>query len=163
VKNQKSFQKSSFFIKLKQGLGKTRSTLTTGLSDVFLGKKAIDADLFEEIETQLLIADVGVEVTSEIIANLTKRLARKELNEPVQLLNALENDLVNILELAQAPLCIDESHSPFVILVVGVNGTGKTTTIGKLTKHFQAQGKSVMCAAGDTFRAAAIEQFASLG
>ncbi|MCK4743452.1 MAG: signal recognition particle-docking protein FtsY [Sulfuriflexus sp.] len=146
------------FARLKQGLSKTRSSFGGAIADLVVGKKAIDDDLLEEIETQLLLADVGVEATGQIIADLTERLARKQLTDSDALLTALRDDLAAMLEPSSIPLDIPVSNSPFVILVVGVNGVGKTTTIGKLAKQLQSDGRSVMLAAGDTFRAAAVEQ-----
>lgn len=146
------------FARLKQGLTKTRSSFGGAIADLVVGKKAIDDDLLEEIETQLLLADVGIEATSQIIKDLTDRLARKQLADSDALLAALREDLATMLEPSSIPLEIPTSDSPFVILVVGVNGVGKTTTIGKLAKQLQADGRSVMLAAGDTFRAAAVEQ-----
>ena len=146
------------FARLKQGLSKTRRGLGDAIADLVIGKKAIDDELLEEIETQLLVADVGIEATSQIIRDLTDRLARKQLADSEALLAALREDLATMLKPSSVPLSIPESDSPFVILVVGVNGVGKTTSIGKLAKQLQKQGRSVMLAAGDTFRAAAVEQ-----
>ena len=142
---------------------KTRSGLTDGMADLLLGKKTIDDDLLEELETRLLSADVGVEATTRIINDLTKRVSRNELKDPEALFNALCDDMIDILQPVEQPLQIDNNGSPFVILVIGINGAGKTTTIGKLAKRFQSQGKSVMLAAGDTFRAAAVEQLQTWG
>jgi len=128
------------------------------LGNLLLGKKAIDDELFEEIETLLLMADVGVDATTEIIDELTQRVARKQLADSDALYAALRELMAGMLETVEAPLEIKKEHKPFVILVVGVNGVGKTTTIGKLAKKYQNEGKSVMLAAGDTFRAAAVEQ-----
>jgi len=150
-------------IHLKDSLGKTRAGLTDGMADLLLGKKTIDDELLEELETRLLSADVGVESTSRIINDLTRRVSRNELKDPVALFNALCDDMVEILQPVEQPLVIDNTHTPFVILVIGINGAGKTTTIGKLAKRFQNQGKSVMLAAGDTFRAAAVEQLQTWG
>jgi len=155
--------KEGFFGRLKNQLSKTRSGLTGGLGNLFLGKKQIDDDLFEELEMLLLMADVGIEATQQIISNLTERVARKQLSDPQALTQALQEEMLSILEPNQQTLEIPESDEPFVILVVGVNGMGKTTTIGKLAKRLQAEGKSVMLAAGDTFRAAAIEQLQEWG
>ena len=148
----------SFFQRLKAGLKKSRSQLSDGLGNLFLGKKEIDDELLEELETYLLMADVGVEATQHIIASLTDAVSRKELNDPQALLTALKSEMTKLLSAVSEPLVIPEQDGPFVILMVGVNGVGKTTTIGKLAKQFQQQGKSVMLAAGDTFRAAAVEQ-----
>jgi len=155
--------KEGFFGRLKNQLTKTRTGLTGGLGNLFLGKKQIDDDLFEELEMLLLTADVGIEATQQIISNLTQRVARKQLSDPQTLTQALQEEMLSILEPNQQALEIPDSDGPFVILVVGVNGMGKTTTIGKLAKRLQAEGKSVMLAAGDTFRAAAIEQLQEWG
>jgi fused signal recognition particle receptor len=151
-------KKQGLFSRLKQGLSKTGRGLSEGVATVFLGKKEIDDELLEDLETHLLMADVGVEATQQIIKDLTARVARKQLADADALFAALKEDMTAILEPVSAPLVIDETHTPFVILVVGVNGAGKTTTIGKLAKRLQGEGKSVMLAAGDTFRAAAVEQ-----
>ena len=147
-----------FFARIKQGLKRTSGQLAEGLSNVFLGKREIDDELLEDIETLLLTADVGFDATTEIIENLTERVERKQLKDAQALQVALKQALVDLLDEVEAPLVIDESKKPYVILVVGVNGVGKTTTIGKLAKRLQNEGKSVMLAAGDTFRAAAVEQ-----
>ena len=151
------------FNHLKDSLGKTRAGLTDGMADLLLGKKTIDDDLLEELETRLLSADVGVESTTRIINDLTKRVSRNELKDPVALFNALCENMGEILKPVDQPLVIEDRSEPFVILVIGINGAGKTTTIGKLAKRFQKQGKSVMLAAGDTFRAAAVEQLQTWG
>jgi len=155
--NQPEKTKLGFFARLKQGLTKTRQNLGGGLFDLFRGKQ-IDEELFEELETHLLLADVGVETTSKIIDSLTKSASRKQLKDAEALYDLLKVELKNVIEDVSKPLDIPESDGPFVMLMVGVNGVGKTTTIGKLAKQFQAEGKSVMLAAGDTFRAAAVEQ-----
>lgn len=147
---------------LRSRLGKTRQNLTAGLADLLLGKKTIDAELLEEIETRLLSADVGVEATQRIIGDLTKRVSRHELKDADALLEALYADMVNILQPCEKVLTITP-NKPFVLLVVGINGAGKTTTIGKLARRFQDLGHSVMLAAGDTFRAAAVEQLQTWG
>lgn len=149
--------KLGFFARLKQGLTKTRQNLGGGLFDLFRGKQ-IDDELFEELETHLLLADVGVETTTKIIDSLTKSASRKQLKDAEALYDLLKVELKKVIEDVSKPLDIPESDGPFVMLMVGVNGVGKTTTIGKLAKQFQAEGKSVMLAAGDTFRAAAVEQ-----
>ncbi|MRX27855.1 signal recognition particle-docking protein FtsY [Kangiella sp. HZ709] len=153
---QEKPKKESFFSRLKSGLSKTRSQLTSGLADLVLGSKQIDDDLFEEIETQLLMADVGVAATRKIIDDLTDKAGRKELKDSAALMERLRELLSEIVTPCSNALQINKK--PFVILMVGVNGVGKTTTIGKLAKKFQNEGKSVMLAAGDTFRAAAVEQ-----
>lgn len=150
--------KAGFFARLKQGLSKTSASLGEGMASLFLGKKAIDDDLLEEIETRLLTADVGVEATSVIIQSLTQKVARKQLTDSDALYKSLQAELAAMLKPVEQPLVITAQNKPFVILVVGVNGAGKTTTIGKLAKKLQLEGKKVMLAAGDTFRAAAVEQ-----
>ena len=149
---------SGFFGRIKQGLSRTSNQLASGLGNLLLGKKAIDEELLEEIETLLLMADVGIEATSEIIEDLTARVERKQLADSEALYQALKQSLSALLVQVEAPLELVSNERPFVILVVGVNGVGKTTTIGKLAKQLQQQGRSVMLAAGDTFRAAAVEQ-----
>jgi len=149
---------SGILARLKNGLSLTRSRLSDGLADIFLGEKAIDVNLLEEIETQLLSADIGVDATDQIIDNLKKQLGRKQLADPKQFMSALRQELTDILEPVDVPLIIQSESKPFVILMVGVNGVGKTTSIGKLAKLYQSQGLNVMLAAGDTFRAAAVEQ-----
>ncbi|WFL67777.1 signal recognition particle-docking protein FtsY [Pantoea sp. X85] len=148
--------KEGFFARLKRSLVKTRENLGSGFISLFRGKK-IDDDLFEELEEQLLIADVGVETTRRIITNLTQQANRKQLRDAEALYGLLKAEMSGILEKVDQPLEVG-GKMPFVILMVGVNGVGKTTTIGKLARQYQAQGKSVMLAAGDTFRAAAVEQ-----
>ena len=148
--------KEGFFARLKRSLVKTRQNLGSGFISLFRGKK-IDDDLFEELEEQLLIADVGVETTRRIITNLTQQANRKQLRDAEALYGLLKAEMAGILQKVDAPLDVT-GKTPFVILMVGVNGVGKTTTIGKLARQYQAQGKSVMLAAGDTFRAAAVEQ-----
>ncbi|MGV8921432.1 MAG: signal recognition particle-docking protein FtsY [Pseudomonas sp.] len=150
--------KIGFFARLKQGLSKTSASLGEGMASLFLGKKVIDDDLLEEIETRLLTADVGVEATGVIIQSLTQKVARKQLTDSDALYKSLQAELTALLKPVEQPLVIKAEHKPFVILVVGVNGAGKTTTIGKLAKKLQLEGKKVMLAAGDTFRAAAVEQ-----
>ncbi|OKP00563.1 signal recognition particle-docking protein FtsY [Xenorhabdus eapokensis] len=155
-KEQERPTKEGFFTRLKRSLVKTRQNLGSGFLGLFRGKK-IDDDLFEELEEQLLIADVGVETTRKIITNLTAHASRKELKDAEALYAKLKEEMSDILAKVDKPLEI-EGKSPYVILMVGVNGVGKTTTIGKLARQYQSQGKSVMLAAGDTFRAAAVEQ-----
>ncbi|MDP3847094.1 MAG: signal recognition particle-docking protein FtsY [Pseudomonas sp.] len=150
--------KAGFLDRLKQGLSKTSASIGEGMASLFLGKKAIDDDLLEELETRLLTADVGVEATTAIIQSLTQKVARKQLTDSGALYQALQEELAAMLRPVAKPLVIEPSKKPFVILVVGVNGAGKTTTIGKLAKKLQLEGKKVMLAAGDTFRAAAVEQ-----
>jgi len=149
---------TAFFNRLKQGLSKTSASLGEGMASLFLGKKAIDDDLLDEIETRLLVADVGVEATTLIVQSLTQKVARKQLTDSGALYRALQEELTSLLKPVEKPLLINTEKQPYVILVVGVNGAGKTTTIGKLAKKLQLEGKKVMLAAGDTFRAAAVEQ-----
>ena len=146
------------FTRLKNGLSRTRSKLSDGLAEIVLGEKTIDLNLLEDIETQLLSADVGIDATDQIVNNLKQQFGRKQLTEPEQFMTALRQELINILKAVDTPLVIQSEAKPFVILMVGVNGVGKTTSIGKLAKLYQSQGMSVMLAAGDTFRAAAVEQ-----
>jgi fused signal recognition particle receptor len=150
--------KRGFFGRLRDGLSRTRSKLSDGLGAVVLGRKEVDASLLEEVETQLLTADVGLEATDAIIDGLRARLGRKQLADADEFMAAIREELRAILAPCDKPLVIDTSKKPFVILMVGVNGVGKTTTIGKLAKRYQSEGHSVMLAAGDTFRAAAVEQ-----
>ncbi|MCE9794000.1 signal recognition particle-docking protein FtsY [Citrobacter portucalensis] len=156
VQEQEKPTKEGFFARLKRSLLKTKENLGSGFISLFRGKK-IDDDLFEELEEQLLIADVGVETTRKIIANLTEGASRKQLKDAEALYGLLKEEMGEILAKVDEPLNVD-GKTPFVILMVGVNGVGKTTTIGKLARQFEQQGKSVMLAAGDTFRAAAVEQ-----
>ena len=154
----KGRQKGSWFNRMKSGLSKSRKNLAEGMVSILIGGKEIDDELLEEVEDQLLVADIGVNATNRIIKSLTEQTARGDLIYAHSLYKALQTELVDILTPKVAPLIIDTTKKPFVILVVGVNGVGKTTTIGKLAKRLQGEGKSVMLAAGDTFRAAATEQ-----
>ena len=156
AQEQEKPTKEGFFARLKRSLLKTKENLGSGFISLFRGKK-IDDDLFEELEEQLLIADVGVETTRKIITNLTEGATRKQLRDAEALYGLLKEEMGEILAKVDEPLNV-EGKTPFVILMVGVNGVGKTTTIGKLARQFEQQGKSVMLAAGDTFRAAAVEQ-----
>nr|WP_320127096.1 signal recognition particle-docking protein FtsY [uncultured Shewanella sp.] len=149
--------KEGLFARLKRGLMRTSENIGSGFIGLFRGKK-IDDDLFEELEEQLLIADVGVETTTRLIKNLTEHASRKQLKDAEALYDLLREEMQKTLDPVAIPLVPDNANGPFVILMVGVNGVGKTTTIGKLAKQYQSQGKSVMLAAGDTFRAAAVEQ-----
>ncbi len=151
-------KKEGLFDRLKTGLSKTGSTLTEGMGALVLGKKKIDDDVLEELETRLLMSDVGIEATQRIIDDLTKRTTRNELSDYDALMTALYEEMVKILRPVAKPLDLEDIDGPAVILLVGINGAGKTTTIGKMAKQFQSEGKSVMLAAGDTFRAAAVEQ-----
>ena len=155
--------KKGLFSRLKSGLAKTGSSLTEGMGNLFLGSKKIDEDVLEELETRLLMADVGVEATTKIIDTITQQVARNELADTEALMQVLYKSMTEILEPVAKPLVFDESRKLNVILMVGINGAGKTTTIGKLAKKFQNEGKTVMLAAGDTFRAAAVEQLQAWG
>jgi len=152
-----------WFARLRDGLSRTRTDMTEGLATLFLGKKQLDDELLEELETRLLMADVGVEATGRILRGVTDRVARRQLNDSQALFEALRDNMADILAPVSAPLVIDPARKPYVILVVGVNGAGKTTTIGKLARRYKDEGRSVMLAAGDTFRAAAIEQLQAWG
>ncbi|MEJ2764423.1 signal recognition particle-docking protein FtsY [Photobacterium sp. MCCC 1A19761] len=154
---QEKPKSEGFFARLMRGLKKTKSNIGSGFVGLFRGKQ-IDDDLFEELEEQLLVSDVGMDTTLKIIENLTEKADRKALKDGEALYGLLKEELGEMLAKVEQPLVIDTSCKPYVILMVGVNGVGKTTTIGKLAKQFQSQGKSVMLAAGDTFRAAAVEQ-----
>lgn len=156
TQEQERPSKEGFFTRLKRSLLKTKQNLGSGFIGLFRGKK-IDDDLFEELEEQLLIADVGVETTRKIIESLTLHASRKQLKDAESLYGKLKEEMAEILSKVDQPLDVG-GKTPFVILMVGVNGVGKTTTIGKMARQFQAEGKSVMLAAGDTFRAAAVEQ-----
>ena len=150
--------------RIRTGLSKTRAGLADGLSTLFRGGKRLDDTLLEELETRLLVADVGLDATRRILDGLTEKLGRKELLTPEVVMNALAADMTALLAPCEQPLRIpDDGPKPFVILVVGINGAGKTTTIGKLAHHLKAEGRSVLLAAGDTFRAAAVEQLQTWG
>lgn len=158
TKAENAQSSDGLFARLKNGLNRTRGRLSEGIQTIVLGEKTIDASLLDDIETQLLSADVGLEATDQIISNLKDKLNRNQIADSEAFMASLKNELETILADCSQPLEIKDHEGPFVILIVGVNGVGKTTTIGKLTKRFQSQGKSVMLAAGDTFRAAAVEQ-----
>ncbi|MGE0625152.1 MAG: signal recognition particle-docking protein FtsY [Pseudomonadales bacterium] len=152
-----------FWGRLRTGLGKTRSQLAEGMGNLILGEKEIDEASLEELETALLMADVGMDTTREIMTRLTARVRRRELNDTRALYGALASLLTEVLVPFAKPLRIPDDVRPFVIFFVGVNGVGKTTTIGKLARQLKASGLSVLLAAGDTFRAAAVEQLATWG
>lgn len=156
-------ESGSFLQRMKTGLSRTRSSFSNGMATLLIGAKEIDDELLEDIETQMLVADIGIDATRRIIDALTERVARNELTHSHALYKALQHELAELLAPQVAPLVIDATQKPFVILMVGVNGVGKTTTIGKLAKRFQKEGRSVMLAAGDTFRAAAVEQLTVWG
>ncbi len=156
-------KKAGLFARLRQGLAKTGGTITAGMDALVKGKKRIDDEVLEELETRLLLADLGMDATRTIMADLAQRVERNELDDIESLMQALYNKMHRILRPAAKPLVIDATHQPTVLLMVGINGAGKTTTIGKLAKKFQQQGKTVMLAAGDTFRAAAVEQLTIWG
>ena len=155
--NKKASNEAGFFSRLRRGLSRTTENIGSGLVNLFRGKN-IDDELFEELETQLLIADVGMTTTSKMVKRLTEGADRKQLRDAESLFKLLKDQMVDILSAVDSPLIVKTENKPFVILMVGVNGVGKTTTIGKMAKQFQQQGKKVMLAAGDTFRAAAVEQ-----
>jgi fused signal recognition particle receptor len=156
-------EKAGLFRRLREGLSRTRHSLTESVVDLVLGSKAIDASLLEEIETTLLVADMGVDATREIIDRLTEQVALNQFADAEALMTALRKHMQAILAPRSQPLLVPEDRRPFVILMVGINGAGKTTTIGKLAHRFQQQGLKVMLAAGDTFRAAAVEQLQTWG
>jgi fused signal recognition particle receptor len=149
--------------RLRGGLAKTRGQLAQGVGTLLLGKKEIDDAALEELETALLSTDVGVEATQAIMESLAGRVRRKQLNDTQALYTALRSELTALLKPITGQLCVDTDAHPFVILFVGVNGVGKTTTIGKLARRFKIDGHQVMLAAGDTFRAAAVEQLVAWG
>lgn len=156
--------KEGLFTRFKKSMSKTRHQLGDGVARLLLGKKEIDHHLFEELETLLIGADLGIETTQAILKQLSSALARNQLADGAAVYEALKNQLCIMLDNQATPLVVDkQGEQPFVILMIGVNGAGKTTTIGKLAKHFQQQGKKVMLAAGDTFRAAAVEQLQAWG
>ena len=161
-KKEKPEKKEGFITRLRARINRGDSWLTYDLANLAPGGK-IDEDTLEELESLLVMADVGVDTSQRIIDGLQKSLARKELKDLESLRNGLRRSLVDILTPVEQPLDIDPQHRPFVILMVGVNGAGKTTTIGKLARRFRDQGMSVMLAAGDTFRAAAVEQLQAWG
>ncbi|OJF69544.1 signal recognition particle-docking protein FtsY [Alteromonas sp. V450] len=159
---EKPKEKKSLFARLKESLSRTKENLGSGIVSLFKGK-TIDDELYEDLETQLLVADVGMDTTQKIIDHLTDSASRKDLKDAEALLEIMKQQMSGMLSQVNQPLsdvmqAHDSSEGPFVILMVGVNGVGKTTTIGKLAKQFQQEGKKVMLAAGDTFRAAAVEQ-----
>ncbi|MDT9587236.1 MAG: signal recognition particle-docking protein FtsY [Candidatus Arsenophonus melophagi] len=156
IQQHKNLEKEHFFSRLKHGLLKTQKSISVDFFSAFHSKK-INDDLFNELEEQLVIADVGIETTQKIIDRLTTHAKRKELNDATMLYGKLRDEMVKILSVVEKPL-ITENKLPYIILIVGVNGVGKTTTIGKLSHQYKMQGKSIMLAAGDTFRAAALEQ-----
>ncbi len=154
---------AGLFASLRQRLSKTRQNLSAGLADLLLGKKQVDAELLEQLEDQLLMADVGMQATHEITSRLAESLQRKQLKDNESLIGALKSIMSDILAPCAIPLNVNSANKPFVILMVGVNGAGKTTTVSKLAQQYKSQGLKVMLAAGDTFRAAAVEQLQSWG
>lgn len=163
MSSHESPEDGGFFSRMKSGLSKTRKSFSSGMATLLIGAKEIDDELLEDIETQLLSADVGVEATRRVVDALTERVSRQELLHSHALFDALRSELSAILSPRQQHLRIGELQKPFVILVVGVNGVGKTTTIGKLAQRYKREGRAVMLAAGDTFRAAAVEQLQAWG
>ena len=149
--------KSGFFARLKSGLAKTRSNFAGGFDNIVHGKAKVGPELLEELEETLLLADVGMQTTSFILDDLKREVSQNRIRENKEVLGQLKQRMIYVLSQNQKPLAFSE-HQPFVILVVGVNGSGKTTTIGKLARHWKQEGKKVLLAAGDTFRAAAIDQ-----
>lgn len=160
---EKNDGKGGFWKRLSSGLGKTRSQLAEGVGNLILGEKEIDQEVLDDLETALLLTDVGFETTQEIMADLSTRVRRKELNDTMALHRALGSLLKELLDPLVEPFEVPDADRPFVIFMVGVNGAGKTTSIGKLARYFTQQGLSVMLAAGDTFRAAAVEQLQAWG
>lgn len=160
---QTDTRQGGFWTRLKSGLGKTRTQLAAGVGNLLLGEKEIDDEVLAELETALILTDVGVDATREIMDELSKRVKRKELNDTRALHRALAHLLKEMLVPLHKPLVIPRDKRPFVIFFVGVNGVGKTTTIGKLARYFQHDGLSILLAAGDTFRAAAVEQLKAWG
>lgn len=158
VDEQETQNGGGFWRRMRKGLGRTREGFGKSMVDLLVGAKEIDDEIFDEIETQLLVADVGVEATDVIIQALTDKVSRKELIDSDALFAALKEELRALLKPVEQPFHLPADVSPYVILVVGVNGVGKTTTIGKLAMRLRRTGKSVLLAAGDTFRAAAVEQ-----
>lgn len=154
---------AGLFASLRQRLSKTRQNLSSGLADLLLGKKQIDDELLEQLEDQLLMADVGMPATQKITSRLAESLQRRQLKDNESLIGALKHTMSEILAPCAIPLNVNSADKPFVILMVGVNGAGKTTTVGKLAQQYKSQGLKVMLAAGDTFRAAAVEQLQSWG
>ena len=164
VEVQNNTQQKGFFSSLKSGLSKTREKLTKNIAISIFGKKIIDEELLEDLESHLLLADIGIQATNQIIEEVKQKIAFNKLSDVNELWSILKNNLNEILEPCEVKLNVEKDNKkPFVILMVGVNGTGKTTTIGKLAHKFQREGKSVMLAAGDTFRAAAVEQLKTWG
>ncbi len=161
--DSKQFIKQDMYSRLKRGLSKTRDILNTDVMELIEGQHEIDGDLLEKLEDQLMLADVGVETTQYISAHLSEALHDKKLNSSEDMYNTLQSSMHSILEKSNHPLSVDREKKPFVILMVGINGAGKTTTIGKLAQQFKDSGLSVMMAAGDTFRAAAVEQLQEWG
>jgi fused signal recognition particle receptor len=157
-RKEESEKATGLFASLRQRLSKTRENLSSGLADLLLGKKQIDDDLLEQLEDQLLMADVGMQATQKITSRLTESAQRHQLDDSESLIGTLKHIMSELLAPCALPLQIDPTKKPFVILMVGVNGAGKTTTVGKLAQQFKNQGLKVMLAAGDTFRAAAVEQ-----
>ncbi len=162
--DQPGASRGGLFSRLKSGLSRTRGNLTEGLASLIRGNRAVDADMLEELETLLLTSDVGVEATRTLVDNLSRRVARQEVKDADALYQTLRQDMLRILNPVTKPIALSSQRTrPFVVLMVGVNGAGKTTTIGKLAKRFQKLDLSVMLAAGDTFRAAAVEQLQAWG
>lgn len=160
---EKNEPKKGLWAGLRARLARTRESLTEGLASLVLGKKQIDDELLEDIETRLLLADVGMDTTRTLISELTQKVKRKDLSSPVALLEALYQHMVSLLEVAEQPFEVQSDAQPMVVLVVGINGAGKTTSIGKIGQRLHDEGYNVILAAGDTFRAAAVEQLQTWG
>jgi len=160
---EQTTEQQSWLKKLTSGLSKTRHKFAEQVSNLFLGKKQIDAELLESLETLLLTADIGVATTDHIIQTLTQRVARNQLHDSETLFAELKNELYQLLKPCEKKIEVASAQNPYVILMVGINGAGKTTTLGKLAHYFQQQNQTVLLAAGDTFRAAAIEQLQTWG
>lgn len=159
----KQFEKQDMYSRLKRGLTKTHEILNTDVMDLIQGQQEIDEDLLEQFEDNLMMADVGIEATQYISNHLAEVILDKKINTREDMYQALQSSMNNILVDSEKPLMIDREKKPFVILMVGINGAGKTTTIGKLAQQFKDSGHSVMLAAGDTFRSAAVEQLQNWG
>ncbi len=156
-------EKKGFFKRLKYGLSKTNEGLVKKIDRAVLGKKQIDDELMEELEEVLLTADIGVKTAYDLLEAVQEKVRRKELSDADALKNCLKDEILTLLKSDEAPLDISKGSTPFVMMVIGVNGVGKTTTIGKLASRFKSEGKKVIIGAGDTFRAAAIEQLSIWG
>ncbi|HIJ20256.1 MAG TPA: signal recognition particle-docking protein FtsY, partial [Deltaproteobacteria bacterium] len=156
-------RKDGLFRRLRTGLSRTRSTFSGRMDRLFLGRKEITEDLLDELEEILFTSDIGVATTQELIASMKEKVATKELKDPLKLKSALKDQILSFLDIPEPGVAMPNPGDPLVIMVVGVNGVGKTTTIGKMASQFIASGKKVMLVAADTFRAAAVEQLSIWG